>query len=256
MEIIVDTNAGEDDLFERISAKHPASRRARLDVGDVLVTHPENGSVVVERKSWADLAASLADRRYAEQKARQLAGVAADPSMTVVWLVVGQLPGWFADWPPGSPASAPAGRVEAAVISTAVGDGIPVLRALDGEAAAETVLALARKLGDNDLDGAQRAQRATAAGYAGLAVKKSSNADAATTWQAMLSTVRGISAAKAKILTDHFPGAAALTARVAALGTTKKAVKELATISVGENRRLGPAVASRLVEIFAAPTDA
>ena len=127
-----------------------------------------------------------------------MALVASEPRTAVLWLVVGPLPSWFATWPPGSPRAGPAGHVESAVIMTCVVDGIPVLRALDTEAAVETVATLARKLGEGALDGAARAQRKTAAGYAGFSVKKGSNLDAASTWQTMLAAVRGLSATKAK----------------------------------------------------------
>lgn len=251
---VVDTNAGEDEMFAKLACKLGEERvtRRRLDVGDVLLEHPEHGSVAIERKSWEDLASSLADGRWAEQKARLMATAAASSEkMTVVYLVVGPLPGWHARWPVGSPAAGPAGHVECAVLGAAVGDGIPVLRALDGEAAAETVAALARKLAENGLDGAARAQKATAAGYAGFSTKKSANVDAGVTWQAMLSAVRGVSAAKAKALAGLYPNAAKLAAAVEGAGTRKAATKLLAASALGEGQRaLGPAVAGRLVEIF------
>ena len=250
--VTVDANAGESDLYVRLGALMGEERvqRRRLDIGDVLLEHPEHGSVAIERKRWDDLASSLADGRWAEQKARLMAAASSE-KMTVVYLVVGPLPGWHARWPPGRPAAGPAGHVECAVLGAAVGDGIPVLRALDGEAAAETVAALARKLEDNGLDGAARAQKATAAGYAGFSTKKSANVDAGVTWQAMLSAVRGVSAAKAKALAGLYPNAAKLAAAVEGAGSRKAATKLLAASALGEGQRaLGPAVAGRLVEIF------
>jgi ERCC4-type nuclease len=250
--VTVDTNAGEDDLHARLRALLGEERvfRRRLDVGDVLLEHPAHGALMVERKRWDDLAASLADGRWAEQKARQMAAAAEAPNLTVLHLVVGQLPGWHASWPPNSPAAGPAGRVECAVLGAAVGDGIPVLRALDGEAAAETLAALARKLGEGALDGAARAQRATAAGYAGLKTRKSANEDAGTTWQAMLAAVRGVSAPQAAALAARWPCAAALVAELAAAGRRSKGVKLLAAAQVSDKRKLGPKAASRLAEIF------
>ena len=72
----VDTNAGETPLFTALQARLGAEQvvRERLDVGDVVLTAPDGGAtLIVERKSWPDLAKSLTDGRYAEQKARLLA---------------------------------------------------------------------------------------------------------------------------------------------------------------------------------------
>ena len=75
--ICVDTNSGENALYSALVDKYDAQTvtRQRLDVGDVLIT-ADSGTVVVERKTWADLAKSLTDNRYAEQKARMLSFVA------------------------------------------------------------------------------------------------------------------------------------------------------------------------------------
>ena len=81
-EIVVDTR--EADLASRLPHVH----RRQLDVGDVLLSAPA-GQVVIERKTWPDLAKSLSDGRYAEQKARMLSG-----EDRVVYIVEGPLRGW------------------------------------------------------------------------------------------------------------------------------------------------------------------
>ena len=76
--IRVDTNTGENALFASLVGRFDSQtvRRQRLDVGDVLLS-AHSGTVVVERKSWADLAKSLTDGRYLEQKTRMLSFVAS-----------------------------------------------------------------------------------------------------------------------------------------------------------------------------------
>ena len=81
----VDTNAGETALFTALQARLGAEShqvvRERLDVGDVVMTTGDGGArLLVERKTWADLASSLTDGRYAEQKVRLLAAAAEAPS--------------------------------------------------------------------------------------------------------------------------------------------------------------------------------
>ena len=80
MAVRVDTNAGVSALFAALQARLGAEQvvRERLDVGDVVLKTDDGGTaLVVERKTWADLASSLTDGRYAEQKARLLAVAAA-----------------------------------------------------------------------------------------------------------------------------------------------------------------------------------
>ena len=69
----VDTNVGETPLFDALQARLGADlvARERLDVGDVVLS-AGGDTLLVERKTWVDLASSLTDGRYAEQKARLL----------------------------------------------------------------------------------------------------------------------------------------------------------------------------------------
>ena len=113
--IVVDTNPGEAELFERLHAKMPSGivTRGRLDVGDVLVTCADGTRLIIERKQLMDLVASLGDGRAANQKARQLSAAADDESgkTMVVYIVQGELPNWHALLQPrGFPASQVGGR--------------------------------------------------------------------------------------------------------------------------------------------------
>lgn len=246
-EIVADTNPGEDRVFGMITARRPelAARRERLDVGDFLL-RGGGLTIIVERKSTADLAASLGDRRYAEQKARQLAAVAQDEAglTRVVWVVEGALAGWHATLPA---TGFPAAQLEAAVISTSVRDGIPVLRCKDAESVAETLLYLQGRAAAGELDGLAAAQKKVAAGYGALVhVKKARNVDGETVFQMMLATIPGCSMAKAAALARAYPTFAALVAAVAGR-PRKEAVAAIAGVAAG-TRKLGPVLAARIVE--------
>ena len=100
--ITVDTNSGEDAVYQSLEAECGASvqiRRQRLDVGDVFVhAHDtslgsEEGAgdscvkefahgICVERKTWADLCASIVDGRLAEQKSRMV-----EPNVRYVYAI-------------------------------------------------------------------------------------------------------------------------------------------------------------------------
>ena len=254
MSVVVDTNAGEDEVYRRLAAKlgEDTVSRRRLDVGDVLLEDAERGLIIVERKSWADLQSSLADGRMREQKARQMAAIAERPGARIVWLVHGQLLGWHSVVPPQN---MPAGWAEAALINAAVGDGIHVIRARDEEGATEAIAHLHAKLKAGRLDGAANAQERVASGYAGVCkVKKGANTDdPSTQWRLMLASLRGVSAARAAAVAARFPAPAALTDALREAGSHKSGVKMIADISLGDGKgRLGPALAKRIAGVFAA----
>jgi ERCC4-type nuclease len=264
--VVVDTNVGETPLYEALVRKFDAQTvtRQRLDVGDVVLT-ADTGTVIVERKTWLDLASSLIDRRYVEQKARMLAvarggggaddeGEAAEGAATAVplYVVEGALTGWSGKVGGGHEGLGGLARmtnaqVEAAVVMTSVRDGVPVLRSKDAAHTAELVCYLYTQLCDGKLiaDGGA----AASTGYAGLVAKKRrrDNMTTETTWEVMLAQVPGMSAHKATAVAKVYPSMAALAAASEA---------ELAAVMVppaGREakaaRRLGPAVAQRLAQL-------
>jgi ERCC4-type nuclease len=74
-DIVVTVDDRERALLSRLSESLPSGRitRQRLILGDVLVCHT-SGEVAfaIERKTVADLTASLHDGRFADQRARLL----------------------------------------------------------------------------------------------------------------------------------------------------------------------------------------
>ena len=175
--IVVDTNAGETALYSALVQRFGAEQveRRRLDVGDVMLTSGSSGDVLlVERKTWPDLAKSLSDGRYAEQKARLLSAVfagaeeesdeaevaeveaaVAGATTRAVFVIEGALKGWG-----GAVGGAMGGlskmenaRLEAAIVMTGVRDGVPVLRAKDAAHTVELVAYLYAKLCEGALDG-------------------------------------------------------------------------------------------------------
>jgi ERCC4-type nuclease len=264
--IVVDTHAGETALYAalvRLFDDATVTRR-KLDVGDVMLV-ADAGTVYVERKTWLDLASSLIDRRYVEQKARLRSlvaqgggggGEAAAAAAAAVYLVEGALTGWSGKVGGGSERLGGVARmnnaqVEAAVVMTSVRDGVPVLRSKDTAHSAALVGYLFDKLRAGELlpppSGGGGA--AAASGYAGLVTKKRrrDNMTTETTWEVMLAQVSGMSAHKAAALAKVYPSMAALAAASEA---------ELAAVMVppaGREakaaRRLGPAVAQRLAQL-------
>ena len=103
-----------------------------------------------------------------------------------------------------------------------------------------------------ELDGERTNQRRAAEGYAGvMSVKKAKNLDGDTVWRTMLATTPGVSMAKAGAISERFKTPAALVDMIRASASSKAAVKQLAAIDCG-SRKLGPSVATKIVEVFRA----
>ena len=245
--IEVDTNDGETAVFLHLQSKlGDRVRRQRQDVGDFCV-RAGGFTVIVERKTTADLASSLRDGRSKEQKARQLAAMGADEEgrTRVVWIVEGPLAKWHASLPM---TQFPVAQLEAAVISANVRDCIPVLRCVDAESVAETILYLHKRCMEGEMDCIAASQKAAAATYSSLiSVKKAKNVDNRTSYKMMLSTIPGCSMAKAEALAERFPTMSGLVDSI----RTPGAVKMLAAVEAG-SRKLGPVLAKRIVEVMGA----
>lgn len=245
--IVVDTNSAENFIFEFLSSRGVPTKRERLDVGDILLRHGGE-TIVIERKKLGDLASSIAsDHRYHEQKARQLAMVAADETgkTRIVWIVEGPLIPLDVTLAGGTSVRS----VESAVIKTAVRDAIPILRAVDGKALSEMVLYMYEQLAKGGLNAEDATQKRIAEGYSGVvSVKKSKNSDSTLTWKMMLATVHGLSMTKATNLVERWPSPLALAKEIDGLDR-KAAIKLVAAVETNK-RKLGPVVAGRLVDVF------
>jgi ERCC4-type nuclease len=288
--IVVDTNAGETALYQALVRRFDAATvtRRKLDVGDVMLV-ADAGTVYVERKTWLDWAKSLSDGRYANQKARLLAAARGGdvedddegeaPATTttattaVLYLVEGALAGWSGKVAGGGGGMGPVSKMtnaqlEAAVVMTAVRDGVPVLRSKDHAHSLELLAYLFQKLRAGELllpSGGAAAASSSSSGYAGLVVKKRprDNLTTQTTWAVMLAQVSGMSAHKAAAVAAAFPTMAALSAAseeqlagvlVPPASASTSASSTASTASGGggktkKARRLGPQVAKRLAQL-------
>jgi ERCC4-type nuclease len=247
-EIVVDTNPHELPLFNNLIAAEPgAVRRERLDVGDVLL-RANGATLIIERKTFSDLAASLADGRSQEQRARQLAAVGQDSTgkTQLLYMIEGPLSSHDLMTTAGFNVKA----AECALVKASVRDGIPVIRVPDHRTLCDTVHYLYKSLGAGELDGEATAQKRAAAGYADTVhVKKAANDDPELSWKMVLATFRGISMDKAAQLARTFPGPLSLSRAIEGR-PAKEAMKIIAAADVGKDRKLGPAIAKRVFEVF------
>lgn len=251
--ITVDTNPGEDALFGALCDGSDAATttRRRLDVGDVLIERPPRReeedndddsahccrALTLERKTWPDLASSLHDGRFHEQKARALLDDDDDAShhhRRHAYVIEGALPPWH-----GRTAA-----LYAALCKTVLRDGVTVFHTRNPSDTAQLCLYLAKQMRTDGLaPGGGGHTRVLAGGT--LKRRKRDNLDGTpqALLRAMLATIPGMSPAKADALL------AADYADAPALARASEA--QLADVRVGGGRRLGPKLAATIKSVFA-----
>ena len=229
--ITVDTNAGEDCLFELLSERAPGGTtfvRRRLDVGDVHLDGPRF-DLAIERKTLADLCGSISSGRFEQQRSRMLS-VSAEDEKPVRYIVMVE-----GSPPPFNsmrviPHSHVTGKaVHSSLLRTQM-YGISVVWARDCVSFAEQILHMHQKLTTNEYEVRLTPQ------VTGVHKRKRDNADLTATLEAQLTCVQGISEAKAKALIKIYPCWSALCAASA---------QDLADVKCG-GKKLGPVVAARL----------
>ena len=243
--ITVDTNPGEDGVYAALVAAVGEEKVSRqlLEVGDVLL-HVPGGRIVLERKAWGDLVASLRDSRYSNQKLRLLAererAESAGERLDIVYVIETRgVPQWSA-----KTNGVANNQPFAALTKMTMRDRISVLyTATPEDTAAQAAYIYAAAL-KNGFDAQAKANQVAASGYAGVCkfTSKRKNADA-NPLQMMLSTITGVSGAKAQAVADAYPTAAALVRALERAGGSNEL---LANLAVGGGKRLGPALAQKI----------
>lgn len=259
--IVCDTNKGEHEIHESLQerigdleASKPdmrgkvSAQKGRLDVGDfhvILGAAPGGGkkTLIVERKEWADLCASITDGRYKEQKSRMM------------YTVENQAPGdtaavVYAVQTPVVPSHDDVhGRLSMrfvfqAIAMTQMRDSIPVLWCQSKEDVASTLMYLAQKLMTNAFDPSNVASSQARLNYGSVcaSVRKRKNTQA-NQWEIMLLAIEGMGPKKAQSISERWASAGEL------IGAGRQA---LADHKVGK-ARVGDALSSK---VFAALTGA
>lgn len=121
----------ERDLIERFRADNVSFRVERLPLGDIVIEHGGT-TAIVERKRTDDLAASITDGRWREQKARLKASGAI-----VIYLIEGSLYGQ----------SKPAATLSSAIWNTMLRDNMWVIQTRGLEDTSLHLQQLQKKIG-------------------------------------------------------------------------------------------------------------
>lgn len=233
MLVTVDTNAGEDAVFAALSETGIDGfdiRRQRLDVGDVRISLGSDGlTVVLERKTWADLASSICDGRLAEQKSRMVEG-----RVRYAYVIEGM---HVEDWD-GSYRKLSHKCMWAALVKLQLRDNVDVMFARSPSDMATLVCYIAQQMREGGFQ--QGVDRSAISGVGVVKRKRDNLLEPLAALRAMLTVIPGMSSSKAEIVVAAFPSVAHLVAAHQA---------EIATLACG-SRTLGPKMALALKAIF------
>lgn len=226
--ICIDTNSAEDGVFTALQSLNVPSERRRLDVGDITISS-ESRTLVLERKQWTDLAASICDGRFKEQKSRMI----STENTLYMYVVEGSLKSWD-----GSCGGMKQTCMWAALTKTCLRDGIPVFHTLTETDTASLCAYLYTQLTTQGFD--PQSGNGVVSGSASK--RKRDNLESPTdALRAMLCVLPGVSKAKADALVERWPHVSQLCSA---------SESDIAHLKCGE-RNLGPALAKRIRGVFA-----
>lgn len=232
MPIIVDSNAAEDAVYHALVECVPCTSRRRLDIGDIHLIGKKH-SVLVERKTWSDLAASMSDGRLNEQKRRFVETRGVGEHLFYM-IEVADFTGRS-----GYTQGVSNEALNAWILKTMIRDNIAVIRTTKKQDTISTLLYLHSQLERETLfKNSSSASTSHASALATAAKRKRANLEGnpMALYVHMLSTLPGMSVQKATRVSVAFPS---FTTLVCA------SEEALACVSVG-TKRLGPALAKRL----------
>ena len=208
-----DIDMREGALIEELSDavdKDTQINVRQLDMGDILLRAPGAGEWVFERKTLADLAASIKDGRYREQKARLLAHY--HPSR-ITYILEGapNVSTWCAR--DASTSTVGVGRISTStfqgfVFNTMYRDGIHIMFTHDVEDTASLLIAFATKVAktpDAFHNSASGVPACTQENAMMVKSRPGANVTPELCWRLMLSQIPGVSSKLSKEIVALWP---------------------------------------------------
>jgi ERCC4-type nuclease len=223
--IIVDTNSAEDFFFQYCTDSNIPVTRQRLDVGDIVLSF-EDKDYVLERKTWADLSASICDGRWSEQKSRM--GAELTKPTQYAYIVEGEL----VDWNKDSKMHLP---MWGALVKTQMRDGMHVFHTKHKQASVDLVIYLHTQMEQNGFE-VKHERLATS----GAKRKRDNLSSPQSIYTAMLTVIPGMSQKKADTIVSAYSRPTMLC---------QASVNDIANLICNE-RKIGPVIAKRIHDVF------
>lgn len=171
---------------------------AQLDVGDITLTHADLGfTLIFERKTGADLAASISDGRYREQKTRIVSII--DKSYHMTYIIENK-----------KTCTLPKAVFDGVILNTMYRDGMHVVFTDDTSHTAQWLVTLAAKIAKDPhkFAGSGAGTGSAVEDYAAcvkVKSKKSDNIDVKTCYLLQLGQIPGVSIKLAKTIHETYP---------------------------------------------------
>jgi ERCC4-type nuclease len=244
IELVIDTR--ETELIDRLS---PVVKLLveQLPVGDVLFREEGETVLVIERKTVADLKASICDGRGREQKARLLG---TTPPARIMYLIEGSLDMRLDEKICGMPVSTLVGSI----VNTQLRDGIKAYKTNSIGETVEFIQKLREKLLKEGDTYFKESSGISDAGYSStLKASKKANMTPRVWLISQLSLVPQLSEKIAEAITDRYPTVIAITRdyESAPEHLRPKLLADITyQISGGKTRRVGDKLSSRVHEFF------
>ena len=229
--IVVDTNAAEDFVYTHCLAHTLPVKRQRLDVGDIELCF-ENTKYVLERKTWSDLASSICDGRWSEQKSRMCGE--ENINTQYGYIIEGNLLGWQ----PTQNSHMTPTCLWGALLKTQLRDRMNVFYTNNKESTSALVEYIYKQMMSGGLD---TKPNQTISGVNTKRKRDNLNSPESI-YVAMLVVIPGMSKPKADIICGAYPTIKALT---------EANEKEVAILKCG-SRKLGPILAKMICNTFQA----
>ncbi len=244
IEIIIDSRESEliRILQDSITVK-------TLDIGDIQIRHNDKDVFLLERKTVADLAASIKDGRYHEQKVRLMASMKEASAQMIGYLIEGNI------LSTAGIAGIAENTLLSAIVNTFVRDGIVVFRTFSVGETAKFLLKLAEKIALFGLDKNEKPQEPSETSYLNTISRvKKANMTARLCYMSQLCQIPGVSGNIAQKISIEYPTMEKLIVGYRTI-ESEKGKEGMLVISTApksllnpktRGRRIGPKVSARV----------
>jgi len=244
IELIIDNRENHlINTVQRMINSKDKVKIEQLEIGDILFRKDEEIILIIERKTVADLKASICDGRNREQKARLLAS--GTPINRIMYLIEGDL---TKDKVSGIPTSTLLGSI----INTQLRDNIKVYKTSGLDETATYILKILEKLekdyGDYFKEGPQTVQYAST-----LKKNKKANMTPTVWFTCQLSQIPQVTDKVAEVIIEKYP---TLSMLLQVYQTTPEHLREkllsdlVYPISTGKTRRIGDKISARIYKFM------
>lgn len=226
--ITIDTNHCESFVSNYCDEKNITYKRERLDVGDFMI-EGQDMMIVIERKTWSDLSASICDGRWLEQKSRMNSD---DNEKKTLFAYI--IEGPLIDWNPFQNSKMNPKSIWGALIKAQLRDGFYVFHTADKKSTAEIVVYISKQI--NNFNDLKNTRIVCGVGHKR---KRDNLIDTHSVMIAMLTVIPGMSRLKADAILKNFPTISDLQ---------EASVEEISEIKCAE-RKVGTVLATTLKKI-------